>query len=175
MSLDVCTRVQSAPSRQPRKVNRRSQRSSWPVVATIAVAVLGLCQAPSAAADFTDNLSVAVLQVRGGTSCGPLESDPLASKTAEIAVRSTDTYLKNQARAVPVADPLPILEDLGVNAGRAKLLQGAGKTEADAIKFILVAGFRDIPDCSYQHFGVSTLPNDNPNGYFLSALVLVGA
>jgi hypothetical protein len=72
-------------------------------------------------------------------------------------------------------DPFPILKDLGSNAGKARSIEGAGKTQADAIKSLLITGFRDIPDCSYSEFGVSVMPNDNPDGYYLTALVLAGA
>jgi len=131
-------------------------------------------KASPAAADFDRLLRNAVMQARGSASCGSLRPQPVADQTAAFAAQSTQTYLNHTARAVPIADPLPILKDLGSNAGKAKLLQGAGKTEADAIKFILVLGRVDIPNCSYAEYGVSALPNNNLGGYFLTALVLAG-
>jgi hypothetical protein len=131
-------------------------------------------QAPSAAADFADNLRDAVAQARQSSSCGALQPEPLADQTAAIAARSTDTYLDHNARVIPVSDPLPILKDLGLNAGKAKLLQGAGQTEAVAIKAILISGYKELADCSYTSYGTSTLPNSNTGGWFLSAVVLAG-
>jgi len=140
-----------------------------------AAAAVGVFRPPSAAADFADHLRDAVMQVRDGTSCGSLRPEPLADQTAAIAIRSTDTYLDHNARVVPVSDPLPILKDLGLNAGKAKLLQGAGKTETDAIKAILITGYKDLPDCSYTAYGTSALQYSNTNGWFLTAVVLVGS
>ena len=144
------------------------------IAAATALAV-GVCQVPTAAADFVDDLRDAVTQARNGSSCGPLRPEPLADQTAAIAVRSTDTYLDHNARVIPVSDPLPILKDLGSSAGKAKLLQGAGNTETDAIKVILITGYKDLPDCSYTAYGTSTLPNNNIGGWFLATVVLTGS
>ena len=154
------------------------RRASCGIALAMAVATAfaaNVFQAPSAKADFADNLRDAVMQAREGASCGPLRSDPLADQTAEIAARSTDTYLDHNARVVPVSDPLPILKDLGLNAGKAKLLQGAGKTEADAIKAILITGYKDFPDCSYTAYGTRALPYSDTNGWFLAAVLLAGS
>lgn len=153
-------------------------------IMVFAVVTESVLQASPAAANFVDNLKDAVMQAHGGTSCGPLRSEPLADQTATIINKHTDAYLNHAARVVPghvdaqgrlVVDPLPILKDLGSNAGKAMLLQGAGKTEADAISFILISGYRVISDCSFTEYGVSALPNNNPDGYFLTALVLAGS
>ncbi|WP_285032714.1 hypothetical protein [Mycolicibacterium sp. lyk4-40-TYG-92] len=130
-------------------------------------------QAPSAVADYSGDLRSAVAQSRSGASCGPLRAEPLADQTAEIAVHSTGAYLDHNARVVPVSDPLPILKDLGVPAAKAKLLQGAGKSEADAIKSILIAGYKDLRDCSYTAYGSSALPNSNTDSWYLATVVLV--
>jgi hypothetical protein len=159
--------------RRGRRVKHCGGQCIASAIAVMTTVVAGVFQAPRAAADFTNNLRGAVMQARLD-ACGPLRPEPLVDQTAAFAVRSTSTYLNHTARAVPMADPLPVLKDLGFNAGKATLLQGAGKTEADAIKFILVSGYKDIPDCSYAEYGLSTSPNDNPNGYFLTALVLAG-
>jgi hypothetical protein len=183
MSLDALSH--NAETHLPRPLCRPQQlrrgrrvkhcRGQWIAVAiaVVTTVVAGAFQAPRAAADFTDNLRGALMQARPD-ACGPLRPEPLVDQTATFAVRSTSTYLNHTARDVPMADALPVLKDLGFSAGKATLLQGAGKTEADAIKFILVSGYKDIPDCSYTEYGLSTLPNDNPNGYFLTALVLAG-
>jgi hypothetical protein len=113
-----------------------------------------------------------------------LRADPLVTKTADFVTQTTSKYLNHDTRVAPgrvnangqlIVDPFPILKDLGSNAGKARSIEGAGKTQADAIKSLLITGFRDIPDCSYSEFGVSVMPNDNPDGYYLTALVLAGA
>lgn len=97
----------------------------------------------------------------------------MAQQTAELSIHSTDVYLNHTARAVPMADPLPTLKDLGSTATRAYLLQGAGLNEADAVKFILISGFNVVPDCGYSQFGVATAYNE-ASGYYLAAAVLAG-
>ncbi len=141
------------------------------VITTMSVSVF---HAPSASADFTDNLRSAVAQARGGSSCAALRPEPLADEAAAIVAHSTDSYLDHNARAVPISDPLPVLKDLGLNVGKAKLLQGAGQTEADAIKVVLITGFRDLPDCSYTLLGISTLPNENSGDWFLTVAIVAG-
>lgn len=159
---------------QERVKQRRTHRITAAAIVAATAAVASISVAPLATADFTDNLRDAVVQARQGSSCEALHSDPLADQTAAIAVRSTDTYLDHDARVIPVADPLPILKDLGLNASKAKLLQGAGQTEAEAIKAILITGYKELPDCSYTEYGASALPNSNVGGWFLSAVVLSG-
>jgi hypothetical protein len=141
------------------------------VLAVATAAAASVSGAPSAAADFAHNLEDAVVRARQRSACATLRPEPLADQTAAIATRSTDTYLDHNARVIPVSDPLPILKDLGLNAGKAKLLQGAGKTEDDAIKAILISGYSQLPDCSFTSYGISTLPN---SGWFLTAVVLAG-
>jgi hypothetical protein len=168
--------IASPSEERPPLKSHVGHRSRVCVVAVAAamVTAISVIQAPSSAADFADNLSDAVTQARQGSPCGALRREPLADQTAAIAARSTDTYLDHNARVIPVSDPLPILKDLGLNAGKAKLLQGAGKTEADAIKAILITGYKELPDCAYTSYGASTLPNSNIDGWFLSAVVLAG-
>jgi len=137
-----------------------------------AVAVLG-SPMPSAVADPVASLRAAVLQARG-QSCGELRSDPLVEQAAQNVNRSTDEWLSFTARAVPVPDPLPLLHDLGYDGGKATMVLGAGNTEADAIKGLLLQGFDKIPDCAYTDYGVSVVKNET-SGYFLTALVLAGA
>jgi hypothetical protein len=153
--------------------NHRGTRClAFAIVLVISVAAC-LVQAPPAAADFVDNLRDAVTQARSN-ACGSSHPDAIADQTAAFVAKSTESYLNHTARAVPIADPLPELHDLGSNAGKATLMQGIGKTEAEAIKFVLTEGYKDLPDCSYTSFGVSALPNTNLGGWYLTALVLAG-
>jgi len=153
-------------------IRRRRALSLITVVAT--ALLVGCWHAPLASADFADNLRSAVTQARGGSSCAPLRPEPLADQAAAVVAHSTASYLDHNARAVPIADPLPVLKDVGLNVGRAKLLQGAGQTESDAIKVVMITGFRDLPDCSYTVVGISTLPNNNSGNWFLSVAILGG-
>lgn len=129
--------------------------------------------APSAGADSSANLRSAVTQVRGA-SCGPLRNDPAVEAAADNVNQSNDRWLNHTARAVPVPDPLPLLKDLGYGGGNATMVQGAGYTDADSIKGLLVLGYDRIANCSYTDYGVSLILNQQ-TGYFLSALVLAGA
>lgn len=140
--------------------------------------------APSAGADLAA-LSSAVTQARAGTPCPQLQSHPLVQRASEIANRSNDDYLNHTARSAPVGEAAPgvpvpvlgateVLKDLGFDAKKTKLLSGAGRTEVDAIKFILVSGFASIPDCSYTKFGVSSLLNEK-TGYYLTTVILAEA
>ncbi|BBY83427.1 hypothetical protein H7I53_25440 [Mycolicibacterium pulveris] len=144
------------------------------LLTTIGLMTAGGIGLPAAAgADATDDLITAVTSARAGY-CEPLRFDPLAQRAAEIALASTGDYMDFNARAVPIENVLPVLQDLGSDATTAKLLQGAGRTEADAIRFILISGFQDIPNCAYSRFGGTTVLNE-PSGYYLTAVVLAGA
>jgi hypothetical protein len=149
----------------------------------VAAVAASVWLATPAAADSTDTFRHAVTSARGATSCPALRSDPLVQQVSEIALRSTDAYLDHDARAVPISNPLPgipvlsplqVLNDRGSRAKKAKLLQGAGHTESDAIDFILISGFDSIPDCSYTDYGLS-MSHNKTSGYFLTAMVLAGA
>lgn len=149
-----------------------------------AVVLAATTLAPPAAADpAPDTVLGAVAAARGG-SCAPLRHDPIVQQAAEVALRSTNDYVDHNARVAPVADqsatgvriatPLAVLKDLGSNATRARLLQGAGTTAADGIKVLLISGYDSIPDCGYTDFGASMVQNES-SGYFLAAVVLAGA
>lgn len=193
MRFDILSRNDEIRPRSPRRRpcgdHKRSaveNRSGGWIALAIAVMTLvaaTVLQAPSAKADFTENLREAVMQLHSG-SCGPLHSAPLVEKTAGFVARGTDNYLNHDTRVAPgrvnsqgrlVVDPLSILKDLGSNAGKAMAIEGAGETESDAIRSTLIIGYRDIPDCSYAEYGVSALPNNNSGHYYLTALVLAGA
>jgi hypothetical protein len=190
MRFDALSRIGEPPSwsRACRPLRRRIRKQAKcdgqclaSAVMVMTVVATSVFQAPSAGA-FTDNLRAAVMQARG-TSCGPLRPESLVDQTAAFVVQSTDHWLNHNSRVAPgrvnelgrlEVDPLPILKDLGSNASKATAIEGAGKTESDAIKSLLVSGYAAIPDCSYAAYGVGTLPNDNLGGYFLTALVLAG-
>lgn len=125
---------------------------------------------PPAVADSADSLRAAVGSVRSA-SCAPLRPDPLVESTAEDVNRSTAAWLDHAGRVAPVDDPLPLLKDRGFGGKKARLLQGAGRTSADAIKGLLLEGYLDIPDCSYTEYGVSVIRNRTTN-YVLAAMVL---
>ncbi|KMV23816.1 hypothetical protein BMW24_001185 [Mycobacterium heckeshornense] len=126
--------------------------------------------APPAVADSADSLRAAVGSVRSA-SCGPLRPDPLVERTAEDVNRSTAAWLDHTGRVAPVDDPLPLLKDRGYGGKKARLLQGAARTTADAIKALLLEGYLEIPDCSYTDYGASVIRNRTTN-YVLTAIVL---
>lgn len=110
---------------------------------------------------------------RRASSCGQLRYDAVAERVAEVINKSTDDYINHTATQIPISDPLPGLKDLGYGGKTTALLQGAAKTEGDAIKGALLEGYAAIPDCSYTDFGVSMRQNA-PTGYTLASVVLAG-
>lgn len=151
---------------------RRGLRVALVVVVTVLTA--GISLAPSAHADSAANLRDALTSARGGMSCGPLRSDPVVEQVAEKINQSTEDYLNHTATQVPIDNPLLGLKVLGYGGGKAKLIQGAGKTEANAIKGLVLEGYDKIPDCSYNAYGASMLRNERTDRY-LAAVVLAGA
>jgi len=158
-------------------------RGRWTTSVGIATVLAGISLGPSAAADSTDAFQHAVTSTRNAASCIAWRLDPLVEQVTQIANQSTDVYLDHNARSVPLSDPLPnipvltplqVLNDRGSKAKKAKLLQGAGHTEADAISFITISGYNTIPDCTYTDYGLSLLHN-RTSGYFLAAMVVAGA
>jgi hypothetical protein len=139
-----------------------------------AICVAAAVLAPRAVADAADTFGQAVEAARGGTSCKPLQPDPLAQQASALVLQSTDAYLNHTARAVPIEDGVPVLKDLGSSATKVKVLQGAGQTEIDAIKFIFISGYNVIPDCGYTGYGASITQNESNDSY-LTAVVLTGA
>ncbi len=126
--------------------------------------------APSVVADPSDSLRAAVMAARGA-SCGPLRSDQMVEQTAEEVNQSTDRWIDHAARAAPVPDALPVLRDLGYGGSKAAMLFGAGKTDGDSIKALLLQGYLKIPDCSYTDYGASTLHNKSKD-LILTTIVL---
>ncbi|WP_155765560.1 hypothetical protein [Mycobacterium colombiense] len=134
----------------------------------------GVSLAPSVFADSVATFRDVLSQARSGTSCGQLRSDPVVEQVAEKINRMTDDWLNHTGTQVPTDDPLPGLKILGYGGNKATLLRGAGKTEADAIKGVLLEGYKAIPDCSYTSYGVSMMRND-VSDHYLTAAVLAGA
>jgi hypothetical protein len=91
---------------------------------------------------------------------------------AQRATGETQSYIAHTARFEPFEDPMPVLHDLGYNAGKAKLLVGYGDIEAKAVHGAVLQGWQAIPDCSYTKYGINLLDNDD--GYVLAAVILAG-
>lgn len=154
---------------------RRTSRVGIAVMAMVTTVGVGVVSTPQAPADPAANLAEAMVSARSAAPCGPLRYDPIAEHAAEVINRSTVGYLNHTARNVPADEPHPmaILKDLGSEAGKVLSLQGAGQNDVDAIKGVLLEGHDAIPDCSYDHFGVSLI-HDAETGYRLAVVVLAG-
>jgi hypothetical protein len=137
------------------------------------ILVGNLCLAPSAVADSAGNFRSGLISLRAA-SCAPLRSDPVVEEASGIVNRSIIRYLDHTARTVPVPDPLPVMKELGYGGKKAKMLQGAGRTDAEAIKGALVEGYAAIPDCAYTDYGLSVLQSES-TGLFSTVLVLARA
>ena len=139
-------------------------------------AIVGIA-APSAApagADASPAVAQAVAHARDASHCGPLNYSPELERAAEIINRSTSAYLDHSAGNVPADDPhpMPIVNELGIQASNVHSLQGAGRVEADAIKGLLLQGYKTIPDCSYTDFGASGL-YEPESGRFLAVALMI--
>jgi hypothetical protein len=143
--------------RRGEATQRRRVHRGMAMVA-IAFTTVGFAVAPPAAADSTDSLRAAVAAARG-TACGPLRSDPVVDQAAEGINETTNKWIDHAARAVPEADALPVLKDLGYGGSKAAILSSAANDDGDAIKGLILQGFAKIPDCSYTDVGVSTMYN----------------
>ncbi len=155
---------------------RTSRRRTFGrAAATVLVAALwmGFAPNPVALADPADNLRSAVQQVRAGTSCGALDSDPIAEQAATTINDSTEDYLNHDANQIPISDPLPGLKILGYPGSKGIVLQGASKPDDWSIKALLLQGYDKIPDCSYTDFGADMRLYE-PTGVWLTAVVLAG-
>jgi hypothetical protein len=148
----------------------RCARGFSAAAAAVPLLAANTLSAPPAVADSADSLRAAVSSVRSA-SCGPLRPDPLVEHTADDVNRSTAAWLDHAGRVAPVDDPLPLLKDRGFGGKKARLVQGAARTTADAIKALLLQGYLEIPDCSYTDYGVSVIRNRTTN-YVLVAMVL---
>lgn len=154
-----------------RRAHATPQRNAsvvWAAVFAATATVIAV--APVASADPSGTLRAAVTAARG-TACGPLRSDAVVEQTADQVNESNDKWLDHAARAAPVPDAMPVLKDLGYGGSKATILYGAGSTDADAIKALLLEGYLKIPDCSYTDYGVSSLHNQSKD-IILTTLVL---
>ncbi|MGV0714516.1 hypothetical protein ABQE93_03815 [Mycolicibacterium sp. XJ662] len=138
----------------------------------LTVAITAMALASPAQADTVDRLKAAVDGARAA-SCEPLQVDPIVEQAAIEINKSNDVWLDHGARAVPVPDAMPLLKDLGYPGNKSTILYGAGKTEANSIKALLLQGYRAIPDCSYRDVGVSVMQG-NSAGWIMSTVVLGG-
>lgn len=155
----MTTRHRRPARRNKGGINTTRQRARRGMCLTVlATMAVSIAVAPSAVADSVDSLRAAIAAARE-TACGPLQSDPVIDQAAERINETTDKWIDHTARAVPETDALPILKDLGYGGSTAVILSGAAKSDADAIRAILLQGYSKIPDCSYTDFGVSALHN----------------
>ncbi len=144
-------------------------------IAAFAVVVgVGAASPAAAGADASPTVAQAVTSARDASRCGPLDYSPELERAAEIINRSTFAYLDHSGANVPADDPhpMPIINELGIAATNVHSLQGAGRVEADAIKGLLLQGYKTIPDCSYTEFGTSRL-YEPQSGYVLAVALLV--
>jgi hypothetical protein len=167
------TAQQFATTGMAQILRRRAARIAS-VLAIVTVLAVGVSLAPSARADAVADLRDALGSDRAETSCGALHSSPVAEQVAEKINRSDNDWLDHTATQVPIADPLPGLKILGYRGNKATQIQGAGKTEVNAIKGVLLEGYDKIPDCSYTDYGANTLRNER-TGWYLASAVLAGA
>jgi hypothetical protein len=134
----------------------------------------GIVVAPSAFADSVTRVQDAMVTARAGTSCQPLNYNPVVEKAAAIVNRSTDDYIDHISTYQAITDPMPGLKDLGYGGNKAALLQGALSNEADAIKGALIQGHAAIPDCSYTDLGIDVRRNEATDN-LLVVYLLAGA
>lgn len=148
---------------------------SIPPVAVCALLISGgIVVAPSAFADSVIRVQDAMVTARAGTSCQPLNYNPVVEKAAAIINRSTDDYIDHISTYQAITDPMPGLKDLGYGGNKAALLQGALSNEADAIKGALIQGHAAIPDCSYTDLGIDVRRNEATDN-LLVVYLLAGA
>jgi hypothetical protein len=148
---------------------------SIPPVAVCALLISGgIVVAPSAFADSVTRVQDAMVTARAGTSCQPLNYNPVVEKAAAIINRSTDDYIDHISTYQAITDPMPGLKDLGYGGNKAALLQGALSNEADAIKGALIQGHAAIPDCSYTDLGIDVRRNEATDN-LLVVYLLAGA
>jgi hypothetical protein len=136
------------------------RRSIPPVAMCALLSSGGMAVAPSALADSVNRVRDAMATARAGTSCQPLNYNPVVERAAAIVNQSTDDYIDHISTYQPITDPIPGLRDLGYSANKAVLLQGALSNEADAIKAALLQGHAAIPDCTYTDLGMDVRHNE---------------
>jgi hypothetical protein len=168
-------RQSSASPAGRRSTSILSRGRSIPPVAVCALLISGgIVVAPSAFADSVTRVQDAMVTARAGTSCQPLNYNPVVEKAAAIINRSTDDYIDHISTYQAITDPMPGLKDLGYGGNKAALLQGALSNEADAIKGALLQGHAAIPDCSYTDLGIDVRRNEATDN-LLVVYLLAGA
>jgi hypothetical protein len=168
-------RQSSASPAGRRSTSILSWGRSIPPVAVCALLISGgIVVAPSAFADSVTRVQDAMVTARAGTSCQPLNYNPVVEKAAAIINRSTDDYIDHISTYQAITDPMPGLKDLGYGGDKAALLQGALSNEADAIKGALIQGHAAIPDCSYTDLGIDVRRNEATDN-LLVVYLLAGA
>ena len=172
-----CRMHESATPANGRSVKRRHlRRMRAAFFSSSACAVLAVLLASPSAADPTADLTSAVDAAR--RECPALRSDPVLEALAQRQNEEANSYLQHTARFIPFQDPLPLMREMGSNAGQAKLLLGYGDTgiapgtlSEKAIRGALLQGWAAIPDCTYTRYGANVLENGS-NGYSLAAVVM---
>jgi hypothetical protein len=145
------------------------------VVALMFVTVLSaaVSQAAPVHADAVAVVRAALASARAGSSCGQLRSDPIVEQAAVRVNQIANDWLNHAAPQVPIDDALPGLKILGYSGSKATMLQGAARNETDALKGLLLEGYKSLADCSYKDYGANVLFNER-TGYYLSIAVLAG-
>ncbi|MGU3650727.1 hypothetical protein [Mycolicibacterium sp. A43C] len=137
--------------------------------------VVAITAPPNAAAQPDSPLALAITASRAAAQCAPLRYDPQVEHAAQIINDSTRAYIDHTAESIPIDDvhPLALTRDLGISGDAVYSLKGSGYSEGNAIKGLVVQGFKEIPNCAYDRFGVDV--RDEPNsGYSLAIALLVG-
>lgn len=150
----------------------------------VATSLSAIALAPASTADPTTDFKSAVAAARGG--CPALQSDPVLDGLALRANTEMQSYAQHTARFIPFDNPqlMPILREMGYQAGKAKLLVGYGDTDpretapatpaGKAIHGVITEGYEFIPDCAYTKYGVNILTNPS-GGSVLAASILASA
>jgi hypothetical protein len=155
---------------EARSARHRPVMSAATVMTALSV---GVMLAPPAGADAVDIVKNAVTAARAGSSCGPLRSDPIVQRVAEVINKSFKDWLDHTATHAPIEDPQPGLKELGYH-GKGVYFGGAStKSQAEAIRAAVLEGYTFIPDCSYSDIG-ATMTLDEVSGQNLVAVVLAG-
>jgi hypothetical protein len=150
---------------------RSAHRAHAAFLAAALIALLAISLAPASVADSTADLQSQVDRSRG--RCPPMRSDPVLTGVAQRANGETRSYIEHTARFIPFVDPMPVLHELGYNAGKAKLVAGYGDSDAKAIHGLMLQAWDAVPDCTYTRYGVNVVDNAD-GGYALAALILAG-
>jgi Zn-dependent metalloprotease len=158
-----------------------NQMSAWvfrrrlSITGIVIVSILsaGVSLASLALAAPSASFTSAVAQARAATGCQPLRHNPIVEQVAEISNQTSNSWIDHNGTKIPVKDPHVGLHDLCYSGKKGQLLNGAAKSEVDAIHGALLEGYDKFPDCTFTDFGVSLLRNEK-TGYYLTSVVLAG-